>query len=164
MQVQPASVSPPFFLSLLHINLTIQMIGIIWGEALSPFQHPISVNCCAPYLGLAQLGRFPSRMLKPKIIKTFENVHHKLNYNRNYYFGTLLIYQSFWEYTQEVINVKQLINLGMQPTGTLSVDLPISKMKNESPNRFNKKWFFTLNMYIYKLCGLVVLHLEKHNF
>ena len=32
-------------------------------------------------------------------------------------FGTLrLIYQSFWEYKQEVINVKQLINLNMQPT------------------------------------------------
>ena len=31
-------------------------------------------------------------------------------------FGTLLIYQSFWEYKQEVINVKQLINLSTQPT------------------------------------------------
>ena len=32
-------------------------------------------------------------------------------------FGTSTISQSFWEYKQEVINVKQLINPGMQPQG-----------------------------------------------
>ena len=32
-------------------------------------------------------------------------------------FGTSTISQSFWEYKQEVINVKELMNPGMQPQG-----------------------------------------------